>query len=125
MRRLKMESNYSKEVMKHFIEPQNMGEIKNPDAVGEVGNLKCGDVMRISLRIRDGVIKDAKFKTFGCVAAIASSDVLCDLVKGLKIEDARKIKNEDIFNALKGLPKIKVHCSVLGAEALGKALEGL
>ncbi len=115
---------YNKEVMKHFTNPKNMGEIQNPDGVGEVGNMKCGDVMRIYLKIKDGIIKDVKFKTFGCVAAIASSDVLCELALGKSIEEAKKITNKDIIKRLKGLPNMKLHCSVLGSEALKKAIEG-
>jgi len=114
---------YNKEVMKHFTNPKNMGEIKDADGVGEVGNMKCGDVMRIYLKVKDGVIKDVKFKTFGCVAAIASSDVLCELAKGKTIEEAKKISNKDIIKKLKGLPNIKLHCSVLGSGALKKAIE--
>lgn len=113
---------YSKEVMKHFTSPKHMGEIKNPDSVGELGNMKCGDVMRIYLKIKDNKIKDIKFQTFGCVAAIASSDVLCELAKGKTIEQAKKITNKDIIKRLEGLPNIKLHCSVLGAGALKKAI---
>lgn len=120
-----MENNfetYNKEVMKRFMKPKNMGEIQNPDAVGEVGNMKCGDIMRVTLKIRDDKIKDIKFKTFGCVAAIAASDVLCDIAKGKTIEDAKKITNKEITEKLGGLPNIKLHCSVLGAGALEKAI---
>lgn len=116
-------SIYNKEVMKHFTNPRNMGEIKKPDAVGELGNQKCGDIMKIYLRVRENKIKDIKFQTFGCVAAIASSDVLCDLAKGKTIEQAKKINNKDIIKKLKALPSIKLHCSVLGAGALKKAIE--
>jgi len=114
---------YNKEVMKRFIEPKNMGEIKNPDAVGEVGNMKCGDIMKVFLKISNGKIKDIKFKTFGCVAAIASSDALCDLVKGMSVEEAKKIKSQDIVKKLGGdLPSVKLHCSVLGDQALKAAI---
>jgi nitrogen fixation NifU-like protein len=111
--------------MKHFTDPKFMGEIKNPDGVGELGNMKCGDIMKIFLKIdkKNNTIKDIKFQTFGCVAAIASSDVLCELAKGKTIEEARNISNKDIVNALGELPSIKEHCSVLGAGALKNALD--
>lgn len=121
-----MENNfdtYNKEVMKRFMEPKNMGEIENPESVGEVGNMKCGDIMRVYLKIKDNKIKDVKFKTFGCVAAIAASDVLCELAKGKTLEEAKKITNKDIIAELGGLPNIKLHCSVLGAEALEEAIK--
>jgi len=118
-------STYTKEVINHFINPKNMGEIKNADGIGEVGNIKCGDVMRVSFKLdkEKNKIEDIKFKTFGCVAAIAASDVLCDLTKGKTIEQAKKISNKDIRETLKGLPSIKIHCSVLGVGALKKAIE--
>jgi len=116
-------SPYNKEVLKHFTNPKHMGEMKNPDAIGELGNMKCGDVMKIYLKIKDNKIHDIKFQTFGCVAAIASSDVLCELAKGKTIEQAKKITNQNIINKLKGLPSIKMHCSVLGAGALKNAIE--
>ncbi len=116
-------SAYNKEVMEHFTKPKHIGEMKNPDAIGELGNMKCGDVMKIYLKIKDDKIKDIKFQTFGCVAAIASSDVLCELAKGKTIKQAEKITNKNIINKLKGLPSIKLHCSVLGAGALKKAIE--
>jgi NifU-like protein involved in Fe-S cluster formation len=117
--------SYNKKVMKHFTDPKFMGEIKNPDGVGELGNMKCGDIMKIFLKIdkKNNTIKDIKFQTFGCVAAIASSDVLCELAKGKTIEEARNISNKDIVNALGELPSIKEHCSVLGAGALKNALD--
>jgi len=114
---------YNEEVMRRFMNPKNMGEIKDADAVGEVGNMACGDIMKIFLKIKNGKIKDIKFKTFGCVAALASSDALCDLVKGKTIEEAKKIKSQDIIKKLGGeLPRIKLHCSVLGAGALKAAI---
>ncbi len=113
---------YNKEVMKHFSNPKNYGVINNPDSVGEKGNIKCGDIMKIYLKVKDNKIKDIKFKTFGCIAAIASSDVLCELAKGKTIEQAKKISNKDIIDKLKGLPSIKLHCSVLGADALKTAI---
>lgn len=117
------ESSYNKEVLKHFMNPKNFGEIKNPEGVGQLGNMKCGDVMKVFLKVKDNKIKDIKFKTFGCVAAIASSDVLCEIAKGKTIEQAKKIDNKEITKKLGGLPSIKLHCSVLGAGALKKAIE--
>lgn len=116
---------YTKEVLKRFTDPKNFGEIKNPDGVGQVGNPKCGDVMKIYLKIdkKTEKIKDIKFQTFGCVSAIASSDALCELAKGKTIEEAKKITNKAIVDKLNGLPDIKIHCSVLGANGLKKAIE--
>jgi len=114
---------YSKEVMKRFTDPKNYGKIENADGVGKVGNQRCGDVMEVSLKVSDERIKDIKFQTFGCVAAIAASDILCELAKGKTIEEAKKIDNKRIVEELKGLPMIKLHCSVLGEEALKKAVE--
>jgi len=118
-------STYNKEVMKHFTKPKNMGEIKNPDGVGEVGNQKCGDIMKVYLRVdkKSNKISNIKFQTFGCVAAIAASDVLCDLAKGKTIQEAKKINNQSIIDKLGGLPNIKLHCSVLGSEALHTAIK--
>ncbi len=113
---------YSKEVLKRFTNPRNFGEIKNPDGVGQVGNPQCGDIMKIYFKIKYNKIKDIKFQTFGCVSAIASSDALCEIAKGKTIEEAKKITNQSIINKLKGLPSIKVHCSVLGASGLKKAI---
>jgi nitrogen fixation NifU-like protein len=114
---------YTKEVLKRFTDPQHYGEIKNADGVGEVGNPKCGDVMRVMLKVKDGIIEDVKFQTFGCVSAIAASDALCELAKGKTIEEAKRINNKAIVNKLDGLPTIKIHCSVLGAEGLKKAIK--
>ena len=113
---------YSKTVMDHFRSPRNVGEIKDPDGVGEVGNPLCGDMMSIYLRIADDHIKDIKFKTFGCGAAIAVSSMLTEMAKGKSIEEAKKISNKDVADALEGLPKNKLHCSNLGADALHLAL---
>jgi len=113
---------YNKEVMKHFLHPKNSGKIKNPDAVGRIDNDMCGDLMEISLKIKDNKIKDIKFQTMGCAAAIASSDVLCELAKGKTLEQAKKIDNKEIVKKLKGLPLIKLHCSVLGSRTLKKAI---
>ena len=115
--------DYSDDVMDHFMNPHNMGEIENPDAIGDVGNAKCGDTMRIYLRIKDEVIEDIKFKTFGCVAAVATSSMLTDLVKGKSLEEALAITNKRVAEALGGLPAIKMHCSVLAEEALQVAIE--
>jgi len=122
-----MPTPYNKKVMKHFTNPKNMGEIKNPDGVGELGNMKCGDIMKIYLKLNKDKtkIKNIKFKTFGCVAAIASSDVLCELAKNKTLEQAKKITNQDIINKLGNLPSIKLHCSVLGAGALKNALKDI
>lgn len=116
-------NNYTKEVLKRFTDPQNFGEIENPDGVGQVGNPKCGDVMRIYIKVENNIIKDIKFQTFGCVSAIASSDALCEIAKGKTIEEAKKINNKEIIDKLEGLPSVKVHCSVLGASGLRKAIE--
>jgi len=117
--------SYNKQVMKHFTNPENMGEMKNPDGVGEEGNMKCGDIMKVYLKVdkKTQKIKDVKFQTFGCVAAIAASDVLCNLAKGKTVEQAKKINNKDIIKKLGGLPSIKLHCSVLGSEALMAAIK--
>ncbi len=115
-------AQYTKEVMKHFTNPIFMGEMKNPDAVGQLGNMKCGDVMKIYLKIKDNKIKDIQFQTFGCVAAIASSDILCQIAKGKTLEEAKEIKDKDIVKKLGSLPSIKEHCSVLGAGALKNAI---
>lgn len=123
-----MSLSYSKEVMKRFKKPKFSKKMKNPDAVGEVGNASCGDIMRVYLKIGknkkgEEIIKDISFQTFGCVAALASSDAMCELVKGKTIEEALKTNRNDIIKKLKGLPSIKFHCSVLGEEALQKAIE--
>lgn len=114
---------YSEKVMEHFANPHNMGELEGANAVGEVGNAQCGDIMRMYLKIEGGVIRDASFKTFGCCAAIASSSVATDMVKGKSIDEALNIKNSDVVNELDGLPPIKIHCSVLAEEAIRKAIE--
>lgn len=115
--------NYSKKLLDHFYNPRNMGKIKNPDGIGEVGNPQCGDVLKLYLKIKDKKIKEIKFETLGCAAAIGISSVLTEMVKGKTIEQALKIKNSDIIKALGGVPKNKIHCSVLGEEALKKAIE--
>ena len=114
---------YSEKVMDHFMHPRNMGEIEDASGVGEVGNPACGDVMRLYLKIEDGKIVDAKFKTFGCGAAIASSSMTTEMIKGKSIDEALKLSNEAVSEALGGLPPAKQHCSVLAEEALQAALE--
>lgn len=113
---------YSEKVMDHFTNPRNVGEIENADGVGTVGNAKCGDIMRIYLDIQDGVVKDAKFKTFGCGAAVATSSMATELIIGKTVEDALKITNKAVMEALDGLPPVKVHCSLLAEEAIHAAL---
>ena len=114
---------YSEKVMEHFRNPRNVGEIENPDGVGKVGNPVCGDIMELYIKVKDGIITDAKFKTFGCGAAIATSSMVTELVKNKSVEDALKISNRAVAEALGGLPPIKMHCSVLAEEALKKALD--
>lgn len=114
---------YSKKIMELFRKPKNVGEIKNPSGKGKVGNPRCGDIMEVYIKVKDNKIINAKFKTFGCVAAIAASDALCEMIKGKTIEEAKKITNQDIVDYLHGMPQIKVHCSVLGKQALDKAIK--
>ncbi|MDK2836890.1 MAG: nitrogen fixation protein NifU [Thermosediminibacterales bacterium] len=114
---------YNEKVMDHFENPRNVGEIENPDGVGTVGNPQCGDIMKIFLRIEDNIIKDIKFKTFGCGAAIATSSMITEMVKGKSIEDALKISNKAVADALGGLPPVKMHCSNLAADALHAAIK--
>jgi nitrogen fixation NifU-like protein len=109
--------------MEHFKNPRNVGEIENPDGVGQVGNPVCGDIMELYIRVKDGIITEAKFKTFGCGAAIATSSMVTEMVKGKSIEEALKISNRAVTEALGGLPSVKMHCSVLAEEALKSALE--
>lgn len=113
---------YSETVMKHFTNPQNVGEILNADGVGEVGNAKCGDIMKMYLKIDNNIIEDVKFKTFGCGSAIASSSMATELIKGKTIEEAMGITNKAVAEALDGLPPIKMHCSVLAEQAIKSAL---
>lgn len=121
-------SVYSEKVIEHFQNPKNMGEMKNPDATGKVGNTTCGDVLVVYLKIEKNkqgkdYIKDIKFQTFGCIAAIAVSSALTEMIKGKTIEEAKKLNNKEIVKELGGLPPIKHHCSLLGAEALHKAID--
>lgn len=118
-----MTESYSDKVMDHFNNPRNVGEIKDADGVGTVGNPVCGDVMKLYLKIKDGKIIDAKFKTFGCGAAIATSSMVTEIVKGKSVDEALKVSNKMVAEALGGLPPIKMHCSVLAEEALKAALD--
>jgi len=117
---------YTEKVMEHFLNPKNVGVIEDADGVGEAGNIVCGDLMRIYIKVEvvDGkeIIKDIKFRTLGCAAAIAASSMITEMAKGKSIEDALKITNQDVANELGGLPKIKMHCSVLAADALKEAI---
>ena len=114
---------YSEKVMDHFTNPRNVGEIENADGVGTVGNPKCGDIMRIFLKIEDTVITDVKFKPFGCCAAIATSSMATEMVEGKTIDEALKLTNKAVAEALDGLPPVKMHCSLLAEQALKEALE--
>ena len=113
---------YSEKVMDHFMNPRNVGEIENASGVGQVGNMKCGDIMKVYLQIEDGKIVDAKFKTFGCGAAVATSSMATELVKGKSIQEALEVTNKAVMEALDGLPPVKVHCSLLAEEAIHAAL---
>ncbi len=114
---------YSKKVMDHFMKPRNVGEIKDADGVGEVGNPVCGDVMTFYIKVKNGIVTDVRFKTFGCGAAIAVSSIVSEMAKGKTVEEAMNITNESVVDGLGGLPPLKLHCSNLGADALHKALE--
>lgn len=114
---------YSKKVMEHFINPRNVGTIENPDGYGKVGNPVCGDVMEIFIKVKDDVITDIKFKTFGCGSAIATSSMVTELAKGKHVDDALKITRNDVANELDGLPSQKMHCSNLAADALQEAIK--
>lgn len=113
---------YSDKVMDHFTNPRNVGEIENADGIGQVGNPKCGDIMRIYLKIDNNIITDVKFKTFGCGAAIASSSMATELIKGKNVDEAWSLTNKAVVEALEGLPPVKIHCSVLAEEAIHKAI---
>ena len=114
---------YSKKVLDIFKQPKNVGLIKNASGVGQVGNMKCGDIMKIYLKIEDNIIVDAKFKTFGCVAAIVSTDLACDKIKGKSVEDALKVTNEEILKEMGEIPANKIHCSILAKEAIEEAVK--
>jgi nitrogen fixation protein NifU and related proteins len=114
---------YSAKVMDHFMNPRNVGEIEGADGVGEVGNPACGDMMRLYLKVEDGRVVDAKFRTFGCGAAIASSSMLTEMIKGKTLDEAREITNHAVAEALDGLPAVKIHCSVMAEQAVKSALD--
>ena len=113
---------YSPEVMDHFANPRNVGVIEDADGIGEIGNAKCGDIMKMYLKIENGIIVDVKFKTFGCGAAVATSSMATEMIKGKSIDDALALTNKAVIDALGGLPAVKVHCSVLAEEAVKCAL---
>ena len=114
---------YSEKVMDHFRNPRNVGVIEDADGVGEVGNAKCGDIMKIYLKIENGIVEDVKFETFGCASAVASSSMATELIKGKPVSEALKLTNQAVAEALDGLPAYKMHCSVLAEEAIRNALE--
>ncbi|MDL2317528.1 Fe-S cluster assembly scaffold protein NifU [Eubacteriales bacterium OttesenSCG-928-A19] len=114
---------YSEQVMDHFEHPRNVGEIEDASGVGTVGNAKCGDIMRMYLKVEDGIIKDVKFKTFGCGAAIATSSMATEMVKGKTLDEALQLTNKAVAEALGGLPPVKMHCSMLAEEAIKAAIE--
>jgi nitrogen fixation NifU-like protein len=113
---------YSEKVLEHFANPMNVGEIENADGIGEVGNEKCGDIMRMYLKINNGIIEDVKFKTFGCGAAIATSSIATEIIKGRPLDEALKLTNKAVVQALDGLPPAKLHCSVLAEQAVKTAI---
>ena len=114
---------YSEKVMDHFSNPRNVGEIENASGTGTVGNAKCGDIMKMDIKVEDGVIVDVKFKTFGCGAAIATSSMATEMVKGKTIDEALKLTNQAVAEALDGLPPVKMHCSMLAEQAIHAAIE--
>ena len=114
---------YSDKIMEHFLNPRNVGEIADPDGVGQVGNAKCGDIMKMYIKVHDNRIIDVKFKTFGCGAAIASSSMATEIIKGKTLEEAMMLSNKAVAEALGGLPAVKMHCSVLAEEAIKGAID--
>ncbi|MGC8863226.1 MAG: Fe-S cluster assembly scaffold protein NifU [Armatimonadota bacterium] len=118
-----MNQGYSTKVMEHFANPRNVGEIPDADGIGKVGNPVCGDIMNMYIKVKDNVITDVKFKTFGCGAAIATSSMATEMIKGKTIEEALKLTNEAVAEALGGLPKVKMHCSVLAEQAVRSAID--
>jgi nitrogen fixation NifU-like protein len=113
---------YSEKVMDHFLNPRNVGELKDANGIGEVGNAKCGDIMKMYLKINNNIIVDAKFKTFGCGAAVATSSIATEMIKGKSVDDALQLTNKAVIEALDGLPPAKIHCSVLAEQAVKSAL---
>ncbi|HHX57596.1 MAG TPA: Fe-S cluster assembly scaffold protein NifU [Clostridiales bacterium] len=113
---------YSDKVLNHFSNPRNVGEIEDADGIGEVGNAKCGDIMKMYIKVKEGIITDVKFKTFGCGAAVATSSIATELITGKSIDDALKLTNKAVVEALDGLPPVKVHCSVLAEQAIKAAI---
>jgi len=118
-----MAMGYSEKVMDHFIHPRNVGEIENPDGVGEVGNARCGDIMKVYLKVEKDIIVDVKFKTFGCASAIATSSMATELIRGKPVGEALALTNKAVVEALDGLPPVKMHCSVLAEEAVKAAIK--
>ncbi len=118
-----MSDMYTEKVLDHFRNPRNMGKMKNPDGVGTVGNPNCGDVMTIYIKVKDDKISDIKFQTYGCAAAIASSSIATELVKGKTLDEAMKLSRDDVANELGGLPAVKMHCSNLASDALKEAIK--
>ncbi len=114
---------YSEKTIKHFKEPKNAGEMQNPDGVGEEGGFKCGDAMKIFIKVKDNIITEIKFLTYGCIAAIASTDILCEMAKDKTLEEAENISAKEIAEELGKLPDIKFHCSIMGQKALKRAIE--
>ena len=115
---------YSEKVMDHFRNPRNLGKMDDADGIGEVGNAKCGDIMKMYIKVKDGIIEDVKFNTFGCGSAIASSSMATEMIKGKSIDDALELSNKAVVEALDGLPTHKIHCSVLAEEAVKAAVKG-
>ncbi len=113
---------YSEKVVEHYTNPQNVGKIENASGIGEVGNPVCGDIMKMFIKVENNIIVDVKFKTFGCGAAISTSSISTEMIKGKTLEEALKLKNTDVVNSLGGLPKVKIHCSVLAEEAIHQAI---
>jgi nitrogen fixation NifU-like protein len=119
---MRQQFSYSKKVLSHFRKPHNLGKIRDADGVGEVGNLSCGDVMKLYIKVDDNKISNVKFETYGCAAAIATSSITTDLVKGKTIEEALAMTNKEVIDSLDGLPPIKIHCSLLSVDALNEAI---
>ena len=114
---------YSEKVMEHFVHPHNVGKLEDADGIGEVGNAKCGDIMKMYLKINDGIITDVKFNTYGCASAIATSSIATDMIKGQPLSEALKLTNKAVVEALDGLPAVKIHCSVLAEQAIKAAVK--